>query len=442
VLAPAVDFFPVERRQSLLADGIGHVAYVGVAAALALGIGIGLLSSLTGLVIATTATCREAARSSSSPRGVRALRGRRSAPALTRSTEARRFCRYRAAVQQGEGVRVGKPRRQRRWSGRRAGTLAVTVLCLGYLVWKLDLGTTLDVLSQADARLVLLALAFLVLAVPPLAWRWQLLLRARGVHDELGWLTKEYYVSYTAGQVLPTSLGGDAFRIVDTGRRHADRRGAVAATVLLERGLGGMATLALGALGFVLALGRYDIGAYLWLELGLAVAAVFLGVAFFSRSARRVLRHAPRVLRGLRLERPVRVFYEEVHAFRARPLLLASLFALTLGVQACRVLTMWIVGRAAGVELSPLPYYVMGPLLFLVMLFPLTLNGFALREAFFVSFLGQLGVAPDAAFATGFLYFLVSLGLALPGAAVLLWQALQPHRVASARAAAGRRSSD
>ena len=34
----------------------------------------------------------------------------------------------------------------------------------------------------------------------------------------------------------------------------------------------------------------------------------------------------------------------------------------------------------------------MGPMLFLVMLAPFTVNGFALREAFFVSFLGQLGV--------------------------------------------------
>ena len=50
----------------------------------------------------------------------------------------------------------------------------------------------------------------------------------------------------------------------------------------------------------------------------------------------------------------------------------------------------------------------MGPLLFLVMLVPFTLNGFAVREAFFVSFLGSLGVGADEAFAAGFLFFLVT----------------------------------
>ena len=34
----------------------------------------------------------------------------------------------------------------------------------------------------------------------------------------------------------------------------------------------------------------------------------------------------------------------------------------------------------------------MGPLFFLVLLVPFTLNGFAVREAFFVSFLGGVGV--------------------------------------------------
>lgn len=54
-------------------------------------------------------------------------------------------------------------------------------------------------------------------------------------------------------------------------------------------------------------------------------------------------------------------------------------------------------------------YYVMGPLLFIVMLVPFTLNGIAVREAFFVSFVGSLGVGASQAFAAGVLFFLVTL---------------------------------
>jgi hypothetical protein len=103
-------------------------------------------------------------------------------------------------------------------------------------------------------------------------------------------------------------------------------------------------------------------------------------------------------------------------------LLLLEAFALTLAVQACRVLAIWLMAEAAGVHLGPRPFYVMGPLLFLVGLIPFTINGIAVRESFFLSFLGGLGVGADQAFATGFLYFLLSIGLAIPGGAIFLWE--------------------
>ena len=49
------------------------------------------------------------------------------------------------------------------------------------------------------------------------------LLAGRGIHDNLGWLTRAYFTAYTAGQVLPTSIGGDAMRIFETTRRHPGR---------------------------------------------------------------------------------------------------------------------------------------------------------------------------------------------------------------------------
>ena len=87
--------------------------------------------------------------------------------------------------------------------------------------------------------------------------------------------------------------------------------------MLLERALGGAATLALAAVGFVLAIGRYDVGAYLWVELAFVVATVVLGVvAVLAPDARgRCARTVP-LLRRLRVERPLRAVYEGIHGYR------------------------------------------------------------------------------------------------------------------------------
>jgi len=314
-------------------------------------------------------------------------------------------------------------------ASRAAGTLVVTGLAVAYLAWKIDLGETAHVLANASPGWWLLSLGIWVLSVWPLAWRWRRLLAASGVHERLGWLVRTTFVSYGAAQVLPTSLGGDASRIYETTRRHPGLRGPVAGTVLLERALGGAATLLLAAVGFALAVGHYSVGGYVWVELAFVVLSVVGAFVLFSTRLHPVLHWLRPLLRRLRIEGVMRDVYLALHAYRRKVGLLVGVFALTVAVQAVRVLAIWSAGKAVGVDLSPRPYYVMGPLLFLVMLVPFTINGLAVRESFFVSFLGALGVSADQAFSAGFLFFVVTVVAALPGAVIVAREGLRTRAV-------------
>ncbi|HET9437548.1 MAG TPA: lysylphosphatidylglycerol synthase transmembrane domain-containing protein [Gaiellaceae bacterium] len=309
---------------------------------------------------------------------------------------------------------------------RQVGTIVLTAAAVAYLVWQIELGTTLDVLADTSLPWFALSAAIMIVTVPVLALRWGWLLAAHSIHERVPWLTRAYFVAYTAGQVLPTSLGGDAVRVFETSRRHPGRTTVITGTVVLERGLGGAATVALGAVGFLLSIGEYDVSAYLWLEGAFVLGTIVLGFLFLARSARPLLRRTQPLLERLRLERTLRHFYEGVHHYRGRPRLLGTVLAVTLAVQAVRILSIWAAAKAVGIDLDPRIYFVFGPLLFLVMLVPFTLNGFAVREAFFVSFLGSVGVGANEAFAAGFLYFLVTVLLAFPGAAIMLREGLRP----------------
>jgi uncharacterized protein (TIRG00374 family) len=315
---------------------------------------------------------------------------------------------------------------------RAAATLVVTGLATAYILWRIDLGKTGHVLAHASPAWWLASCAIWVASVWPLSWRWLKLLASTGVHERLGRLVRTTFVAYAAAQVLPTSLGGDASRIYETARRHPGLRGPVAGTVLLERALGGAATLLLAAVGFALAVGRYSIGGYLWVELAFVVLSVAGAFVLFSTRLHPLLHRTRPALQRLRLESILRDVYLALHAYRTRLRLLGWAFALTVAVQAVRVLAIWCAGKAVGVEFSPRPYYVMGPLLFLVMLVPFTINGLAVRESFFVSFLGGLGASADRAFSAGFLFFVVTVVVALPGAAIVAWEGLRTRAVPGA----------
>jgi uncharacterized membrane protein YbhN (UPF0104 family) len=74
---------------------------------------------------------------------------------------------------------------------RALATLVVTGLGTAYIIWKIDLGRTGHVLADANAGWWVLSLAIMAGSVWPMAWRWQRLLAARGVHEHLRWLVRE-----------------------------------------------------------------------------------------------------------------------------------------------------------------------------------------------------------------------------------------------------------
>jgi uncharacterized protein (TIRG00374 family) len=308
---------------------------------------------------------------------------------------------------------------------RVALTLLVTGLATAYVVWKIDLSRTIEILADTKWGYFAAAVALALVTTWPMAMRWKWLLDAKGIHDRLGWLTRAYFVSYAAGQVLPTAIGGDASRIYETAKRHPGNTGTIAGAVVLERAIGGAATLLLAAIGLALAVGEYDIGAYLWIEAIFVVGTIVGGFLIFSRSARRWLRWLGPLLARVRAERPVRALYEGMHGFRDHVGALIAVFVITIGIQIARIISIWLCGEALGLGLSPRPYFVLGPLLFLVMLVPFTINGLAVREAFFIDFLTRLDVDADAAAATGFLFFVTTIALALPGVAVIAWEAIR-----------------
>ena len=341
--------------------------------------------------------------------------------------------RHRRAAARERWSRAGtRAAFESRWYRRRvvtrrvriAGTLVLTALAVAYLAWKIELGTTLDVLA-GDRPVVVRrvrrdhgadssgARGPLGLAPP-----------AQGIEEGLAvadpGLFRRLHGRAGAAHVARRRCGADR-------RDRPPARGrtaVVTGTVVLERGLGGAATVLLGALAFVLSIGRFDVSAYFWIEGIFVFGTIVLAFLFFARSARPFLRRAEPLLERVRLDRVA------ARVLRERPPLPRQAAPAARGVrrhvrgadgtgprdlgrgEGCR-------HRARGARLLR-----MGPLLFLVLLVPFTLNGIAVREAFFVSFLGSLGVGAEQAFAAGFLFFLVTLIMALPGAVVLLWEGL------------------
>ena len=81
---------------------------------------------------------------------------------------------------------------------RIAINVALSSAVLGYLIWQIDLSRTIDEIASANGWLLLAALAVFAASTVGMAWRWQLLLIARGIVEPLRWLVNLYFIGYAA----------------------------------------------------------------------------------------------------------------------------------------------------------------------------------------------------------------------------------------------------
>ena len=298
---------------------------------------------------------------------------------------------------------------------------AVSVLALGLVLWLAHPVAIWDTLKGTRLSWFLPALAVTIATVPLMAWRWRLLLLAKGLPAPIGWLTRTYFVALFAGQFLPAAIGGDAVRAVELGRRSSDAPEAVA-SVLIDRLIGLVALVALALLAFAAA-GGHRVGgpevAVAETLFGLCALGA-LGLLFSSRLRGLAARALEPRAQGRRLAAGQQ-FYDALHSYRGHRATLTAVGGLALVVQAIRIGTICMLVKALQLHVSVEEVFVVGPVLFAALVLPVSLNGIGVREAVFVYFLRD-STTPAQGAALGVAFFLLGSATALVGALVLAWR--------------------
>ena len=113
--------------------------------------------------------------------------------------------------------------------------------------------------------------------------------------------------------------------------------------------------------------------------------------------------------------------------YRRQPRLIVSSTALSAIVQASSVLQVGLLGLAIGLDVPWAVYGVAAPMVALLTLLPVSLNGMGVREAGMVLFLAPAGVPAGSAMTVAFLWFLTQTAAGLLGAGVYLAGRLPPE---------------
>jgi glycosyltransferase 2 family protein len=292
--------------------------------------------------------------------------------------------------------------------------LAFSVGILAWILSRADLSAIIRHLRAAAWPWLVVAFALNGVGLLIRAYRWRILALPHGDDMSVGFLFRSCLIGEFFNNFLPTSFGGDAYRIWDGSRRSRSivRSSAV---VIVER-MSGILILFLFALAaslFRLDMVRRIPLIGLSLLLGLGGFAV-LGLFFLPATGRFLLRPPAsgfrrRVMLKLSEFRAVIVGYRN----HPRDFLRATVWAFLLQVNV--ILYYYLIGRALGLQVPLTDYFVFIPLVLLIQLIPITINGWGIREAAYIQVFRFYGVAPELALSFSFIAVAFSLLISVVG---------------------------
>jgi glycosyltransferase 2 family protein len=293
--------------------------------------------------------------------------------------------------------------------------IAIAFGLTAIVIWKAQPGEILRTVGQATTSWIIAAILLVLVDRSLMAWRWIDLLCALtpGSRPPFPTVLRVFFVSTFIGTFIP-AIGGDAYRAYSLSRYDV-RLAESAASVVMDRVLGALSIAILGGMAALLA-PRVAVGPAIVVPLVLALLlCAAVAAAVFSERAASIALAISMRLPGRTIKNAGTSLTEAMRRYSRHHLELVRVLVASVVVQAIRVAQAYCLGRAIAIDLPLATYFVLIPIVLLVMLLPITINGLGTSQYAFDVLFGQAGVASPQAVALSILF--VALGIVgnLPG---------------------------
>ena len=304
---------------------------------------------------------------------------------------------------------------------KKIAVLLKVIVSLGLitlLVNQVDFNKIVNILKNVDITMIVYALILLIIQVFIATTRWQFVLKCQKIMLDYKNTLKILWSGLFFNQAMPSSVGGDVIRGYYL-KKQGITLGRATLGVLMDRlfGMVGLVLVVIVSLPLLFDLLNDPIArsGVLFIALGILLALLTI---FFTDKLPGNFSHL-RVIRGF-----YSLSQEGRHCisnnYNGLIIIIISILIHLISVVA--VMTTAI-GLGINVEWGG--FLLMVPLATLIMVIPISIAGWGVREGVMVVGFGYLGVVPEAALALSILYGLLMLVVALPGG--VAWALKRSH---------------
>lgn len=245
--------------------------------------------------------------------------------------------------------------------------------------------------------------------------QWNLILRNIDISLPLKRTLAFYYTGLFFNNFLLSFVGGDVMRIYDISKS-SERKSEAVSTVLLDR-LIGLVTLCL----FAVAATLYTVGSLSSKYLAVIVLSIFLLISltvffFYSKSFAKKFEAVGRRILPEKIVVKIGEIYNAINYYRGRIFLLIWPIVISVFVQSLRIIVHYFTAKALGFDVEVVYFFLIIPIIALVITLPVSIGGIGLREYFGALLFPFAGISSATGVIVETLAYIVNIICSLPGA--------------------------
>lgn len=282
----------------------------------------------------------------------------------------------------------------------------VTVIIFAYLFKYINIHTLLAVLAKSHGGDIALALLLQMASTYLAAYRWSDISELLKFKESRFFYVASYFKGAFFNQVLPSSIGGDTVRVLDLSTKGYHKKEAIF-DVFIDRVIGLVGLLVLNLISTVIFFGIFD-NSFSYLIIAISGGGLLGFVFLFLLNKFHFLTS----LKGLHY------FYKLGaklnHLYTDKKNLIKHII-ISIGVQLLTVMALFAISKSIDVKLDFETFLIAVPPVFLLMIIPVSLAGWGIREGAMVGIFMLVYDDKAKILAMSILYGLLLIIGALPG---------------------------
>jgi len=299
--------------------------------------------------------------------------------------------------------------------------LIISFALVAFLIKRIGISSIIEEISSVSILWICFALLIFLISHFIGSYQWWLLLRYEDIAIKLSKAVGFYFVGLFFNNFLPSSLGGDLFRMFDINKYSSKGTSAVS-SVIIDRFMGFFVLSCFAVLAFPMIIienlmyRQYIMYFIVFIGIWIFILFLFFNKKFAKPFAWIYEKLAPE---GIHLK--TREIYRKIHTFGRSRSLFLKLILISIVIQSLRISMHYLVSRSMGVNVSFKYFFFIIPFIAIMSSLPISIGGIGIRESIgMILFNAIAGIQNDIAVSIEFLAYLIAIFSSIPGGLIFI----------------------